>query len=410
MDRVILHCDCNSFYASVETVLNPALRGLPMAVCGNPENRHGIILAKSEEAKRCGVKTAETIYQAQKKCPGLVLVSPTRGAYAYYSQKVNEIYTRFTDLIEPFGIDESWLDVTGSLHLFGSGREIADRIRQTVKSELGLTVSVGVSFNKVFAKLGSDYKKPDATTVFSREEMREKVWPLPATDLLFVGPTTRQALERMNIKTIGQLACADPRLLKPLGKQGEQLLQYARGEDDSPVASFYAPAEPPKSIGNGMTFKRDLVSDRDIRAGMLALCDEVSRRMRKHDVVCRGIRLSIRDTAFQTITRQEVLKNPTQLRAELFEAGMALLSRCWPKGKPIRMLTVTAHQLLPSSQSFFQTDWFHPTAEAEQQKHARLEDAIDKVRNRFGKSALDVGTLLQNDLGLGTFEEEEEEK
>lgn len=407
MERVILHCDCNSFFASVETVLNPALRGLPIAVCGNPENRHGIILAKSEEAKRFGVKTAETIYQAQKKCPDLVLVPPTRNAYSHYSKKVNEIYTRFTDLIEPFGIDESWLDVTGTLHLFGSGKEIADRIRKTVREELGLTVSVGVSFNKVFAKLGSDYKKPDATTVFSRAEMREKVWPLPASDLLFVGPATRRALEQMNIKTIGQIATADPRLFYRLGKQGEQLLKYARGEDDSPVASFYAPPEPPKSIGNGLTFRRDLVTKQDVRTAMLALCDEVSERMRKHSVCCRGIRLTIRDTNFQTITRQEQLNNPTQLRAELFEAGMNLLNKCWDSNRAIRMLTVTAHQLLPSEQAYFQTDWFHPEAEEQQQKRARLEETIDRVRSKYGHAALDVGTLLQNDLGLGTFEEEE---
>ena len=408
MDRVILHCDCNCFFASVEIALNPALKGIPMAVCGNPENRHGIILAKSEEAKRFGVKTAETIYQAQKKCPDLVLVPPHHRAYHEYSKKVNEIYTRFTDLIEPFGIDESWLDVTGTCHLFGSGKEIADTIRKTVREELGLTVSVGVSFNKVFAKLGSDFKKPDATTVFSRERMREDVWPLPACDLIFVGPATRRALEEMNIKTIGQLACSDPRLLQRLGKQGEQLLKYAQGEDDSPVASFYAPPEMPKSIGNGITFKRDLVTKKDARTAMLALCDEVSGRMRQQGVCCRGIRLTIRDTEFQTITRQEILANPTQLRAELFEAGMALLSKCWNVNKPIRMLTVTAHQLLPADQAFFQTDWFHPAAGAAQERRTRLEETVDLVRKKYGRSALDVGSLLKNDLGLGNFEEEKE--
>lgn len=407
MDRVILHCDCNCFYASVETVLNPALRGLPIAVCGNPENRHGIILAKSEEAKRFGVKTAETIYQAQQKCPDLILVPPTHDAYAHYSKKVNEIYTRFTDLIEPFGIDESWLDVTGTQHLFGSGQQIADTIRQTVREELGLTLSVGVSFNKIFAKLGSDYKKPDATTVFLRADMKEKIWPLPAEQLLFVGTATKQALSRMNIQTIGQLACADPLLLKSLGKQGELLLKYARGEDDSPVASFYAPHEPPKTIGNGITFKHDLVSKQDIHAGMLALCDEVSRRMREENVACNGLRLTIRDTSLQTITRQQILNNPTQLRADLFEAGLRILDRCWPRGKPIRMLTVTAYQLLPGNQAFFQTDWFHPAAGQKHEKQARLEKTVDQIRNRFGKSALDVGTLLQNQLGLGTFEENE---
>ena len=204
-DRVILHCDCNAFYASVECLLHPAYRDVPMAVCGDPENRHGIILAKNERAKRFGVQTAETIWQARRKCPDLVLAPPHRDQYAIYSKRVNAIYQRYTDLVEPFGIDESWLDVTGSQRLFGSGPEIADRLRAEVKRETGLTISVGVSFNKIFAKLGSDYKKPDATTVISRENYRNIVYPLSVSALLYVGKSARETLRETNQNLISTL-------------------------------------------------------------------------------------------------------------------------------------------------------------------------------------------------------------
>ena len=194
MDRVILHCDCNSFFASVETVLNPELCSGPMAVCGDPASRHGIILAKNEQAKRFGIKTAETNWQAQRKCPGLKLVRPHHDEYVKYSRLVNEIYRRYTDQVEPFGIDESWLDVTGSLHLFGTGAEIADRLRREVRQETGLTISVGVSFNKIFAKLGSDYKKPNATTVIDRQNWQQIIWPLPVSSLLYVGASVQKTL------------------------------------------------------------------------------------------------------------------------------------------------------------------------------------------------------------------------
>ena len=252
MDRVIYHCDCNSFYCSVELLSRPELQNVPTAVCGNPKSRHGIILAKNEPAKRFGVRTAETIWQARQKCPDLVLLPATHGLYQEYSKRVNAIYDRFTDLIEPFGIDESWLDVTGSLHLFGGDpRALADRIRNTVREELGLTISVGVSFNKVFAKLGSDYKKPDATTVISRENFRRIVWPLPVTDLLFVGRASAKVLGQYGVSTIGDLAAFDKNALTELlGKQGGQLWEYANGLEHSPVAPA-GTYTPPKSVGNG---------------------------------------------------------------------------------------------------------------------------------------------------------------
>ena len=252
MDRVIFHCDLNSFYASVELLSHPELRHLPVAVCGDPDSRHGIILAKNEPAKKFGVKTAETIWQARKKCPDLVLLPAHHSKYREFSKKVNSLYQKYTDLVEPFGIDESWLDVTGTLHLFGGDpRALADRLRNEVLNTWGLTISVGVSFNKVFAKLGSDYKKPNATTVISRENFKSMVWPLPVTDLLYVGRAAARAFEKFGIRTIGDLAAFDRESLYTLlGKNGAQLHDFANGLDASPVA----PADqytPPKSVGNG---------------------------------------------------------------------------------------------------------------------------------------------------------------
>ena len=251
-ERVVLHCDCNSFFASVETALHPEYAGVPMAVCGSTEDRHGIVLAKNELAKKYGIKTAETVYSAKKKCPELVIASPHYDKYSEYSAMVNAIYAKYTDMIEPFGIDESWLDVTASQKLFGTGEEIAELIRREVKETIGITVSIGVSFNKVFAKLGSDYKKPDAITVINHKNFRDIVFPLPVGDLLFIGKKTEIALASMGIKTIGDLAAASPELLRMrLGKAGEMIYHYARGEDESPVSVV---REAAKSVGNGFTF------------------------------------------------------------------------------------------------------------------------------------------------------------
>ena len=281
MDRVIFHCDLNCFYASVELLSHPELREVPVAVAGDPASRHGIILAKNEPAKQCGVKTAETIWQAKKKCPNLVLLPAHHKLYREYSNKVNAIYDEYTDLAESFGIDESWLDVTNTLHLFGGdAKALANAIRQRVKRELGLTLSVGVSFNKVFAKLGSDYKKPDATTVITRENFRRIVWPLPVSDLLYVGRAAEQTFQRFGVKTIGDLAAFDRQaLFTLLGKHGVQLHDYACGLDRSPVspAGQYTP---PKSVGNGFTFPRNLQGREEIRGGITQLSDHVAARLR----------------------------------------------------------------------------------------------------------------------------------
>ncbi len=394
MDRVIYHCDCNSFYCSVELLSRPELRTVPTAVCGDPKSRHGIILAKNEPAKKCGVRTAETIWQARRKCPDLVLLPPTRGLYKEYSKKVNAIYDRFTDLIEPFGIDESWLDVTGTLHLFGGdAKALADRIRNTVREELGLTISVGVSFNKIFAKLGSDYKKPDATTVISRENFRRLVWPLPVTDLLYVGRAAAKVLSQYGVTTIGELADFDRKALTELlGKQGGQLWEYANGLEHSAVAPAGS-YTPPKSVGNGETFPRNLIRREEVSRGVAMLADQVAVRLRKHGMKASTLQVTIRDPNFKDICRQRPLEAPANTARELFQAAMDILAHGWKSGAPIRAITLTAHNLVPEGEAAEQLDLFRATSPQKRERVENLERAMDAIRSKYGKGAVTVAAL-----------------
>ena len=393
MDRIILHCDLNSFFASVELLSRPELRSMPVAVCGDPNARHGIILAKNEPAKAFGVQTAETIWQARRKCPDLYLLPPHHDQYRLYSRAVNDIYARYTDLVEPFGIDESWLDITGSAHLFGGDpKAIADDIRRTVREELGLTLSVGVSFNKVFAKLGSDYRKPDATTVISRQNWREIVWPLPVGSLLFAGRASQGTLKQYGVETIGQLAACQPEMLESLlGKNGLQLLSYARGEDQEAVRSRFQ-QEPVKSVGNGQTFPRDLTSHREVREELTLLADSVASRLRTCDLYAGGVQITYRTPDFRDFSRQAQLPAPTHLTRSLAEKCMELLERIWKPPAPIRMLTVTAIHLTEEGDAWQQEDLFTPVPQQEkQQKQEKLEQAMDSIRGKYGKTAIRFG-------------------
>lgn len=406
MERTILHCDLNAFYASVECLFRPELKEVPMAVGGDAENRRGIILAKNELAKRCGVATAETIWQARRKCPDLVVVRPQHHQYWKYSQLVNEIYYRFTDKVEPFGIDESWLDVTGSLNLFGSGREIADQIRGLVRSELGLTVSVGVSFNKIFAKLGSDYKKPDATTVIDLANYRSMVYPMPVCDLLFVGQAAAGVLTKLGIKTIGQLAECDKHLLASrLGKMGEKIHEYANGIDDSPVSEAGELREA-KSVGNGMTFRRNLVGLDDITAGVSALSDSVATRLRRHGLRCHTVQVTIRDPGFKTISRQKKLGRPTHLSREIEAAALDIIKNSWRLDDPIRMLTITGLQLV-GEDYLDQPSLFAETDDRQHDKLEKLEGTLDAIRSRFGKGSISFGAGFADDLGINPSRKED---
>ena len=394
MDRVIFHCDCNSFYASVELLSRPQLRDRPVAVCGDPNSRHGVILAKNEPAKAFGVKTAETIWQAREKCPQLVLLPARHSLYRAYSERVNAIYQRFTDLVEPFGIDESWLDVTGTLHLFGGDpAALADRVRTTVREELGLTVSVGVSFNKIFAKLGSDYKKPDATTLITVDNFRDVVWPLPVTDLLFVGRASARTLGRYGVATIGQLAAFDRDALRLLlGKAGGQLWNYANGLDNSPVAPAgrYAP---PKSVGNGLTFPHNLTTRAEIRQGLALLCDQVAARLRRHRLKAATLQVTIRDPAFHDICRQRPLDVPTCTSRELIRAAAEIVERAWRDRRPIRALTITAHHLLPEEEATEQLGLFDAQASRHRDRVERLERTVDAIRRKYGDKSLTAACL-----------------
>ena len=392
MERVILHCDLNAFYASVELLAYPELRGQPVAVCGDPESRHGIILAKNEAAKRFGVKTAETIWQARQKCPELVLLPPHREQYRQYSRRMNEIYGQYTDLVEPFGIDESWLDITGSMHLFGNdAAAIADAIRARAARELGLTLSVGVSFNKVFAKLGSDYRKPDATTVISPENWREMVWPLPLGSLLYAGPAAQRALGQYGVRTIGQLANVEPALPEHLlGKLGSQLWEYANGLDKSPVRPQHV-KEPVKSVGNSCTFPENLTTRAQIRRGTAMLCDSVAGRLREQGLYCGAVQIGLKDAAFHSVSRQKQLPASTHLMRELLDAAMELIDRTWKPPTPIRLINVTALALTDRRETYEQLDLLAPQRTEESAKLERLESAIDSLRKKYGSQVISFG-------------------
>lgn len=396
-DRTILHSDLNSFYASVEIRNDPALADQPVAVGGDEQARHGIVLAANQLAKRHGIRTAEALWSARRKCPELVIVRPHFDEYARFSQAVRQIYLDYTSQIEPMSLDEAFLDVTGSRSLFGDGEAIAHTIRRRVKRELGLTVSVGVSFNKIFAKLGSDYKKPDAVTVFSRENYRALVWPQPAANLLYVGRATAKKLAGIGVHTIGDLAAADPAALHMLlGKMGPMLHAYANGWDRSPVAE-YAAREEAKSIGNMVTAPRDICTPRDADLVLWPLCESVAHRLRRHGLCAGSLSLYIRDVELEVHTRQCQLAPPTWLARELMEHARTLLARHHKWKLPIRTLGVSAGELIPADAVSLQLD-LDGTAE-KRDKLERIERAMDGLKDRYGAAAVRRGTeLIDPDL------------
>ena len=388
-ERAILHSDLNCFFASVERVLNPEYEGKAIAVCGSIEDRHGIVLAKSEPAKQAGVKTGMVIWQAKQLCPDLITVKPNYEYYSKFSSLVRDIYCRFTDLVEPFGLDECWLDVTNS-HIFGSPYEIAEKIRTTVKRELGLTVSIGVSFNKVFAKLGSDMKKPDAITVIDRKNFREKIWGLKVAELLYVGRATAKRLNEHGIFTIGELAMSSPSAIdKMLGVNGVRLWQYARGEDTSRVMhrDFVFPA---KSLGHGITCNADLQSEEEVWRVILQLSQDLGHRLRAHKLSASGVKLSVKSEDLKVRQYQSPLEIQTQSPFEIASAARRLFkSYDWDKN--VRALSVTAIGL-SSEANPFQIDLFADLERHDKQKD--IDDAVYIIRNKFGKDSVRSASLL----------------
>lgn len=407
-NRVILHCDMNGFFASVELLDYPELRDKPMAVCGDPESRHGIILAKNEIAKRYGIVTAETLWQARKKCPDLQTVPPHHKKYQHYSRLINEIYLQYTDMVEPFSVDESWLDVTASQKLFGNGKQIADKIRNQVKKELGLTLSAGVSFNKIFAKMGSDYKKPDATTVITQENYKNILWPLDIRDLFFVGKATADKLQGIGIHTIGQLAESDRHTVTALlGKQGNIIHDYANGLDQTPVSRFDE-REDVKSIGNGSTFRRNLEGIQDIRTAVIALSDTVAVRLRQKKKKAFGVKVDIKDPSLKVISRQQQLDNPTNLAENIADTAVSIIEKSWNLRHPIRMLTVTAINLCPEDQA--QQLSLFSSENIQNETGEKMERTMDDIRKKFGRNAITFGRIIKNDIGLESIKSPEDSK
>ena len=390
--RTILHSDLNNFYASVECLKDPALKKVPMAVCGDPKARHGIILSKNEMAKAAGVQTAEAIWQAKEKCPQLVLVGPDFPAYLRCAEAMRRIYADYANRVEPFGLDEAWLDVSD---VGAEGKVVADEIRSRAKAELGLTVSVGVSFCKVFAKLGSDLKKPDATTCVTVENFREVVWPLPTRALLYVGPATERRLRERGIRTIGDIAARRPEILRAmLGKHGETLWTYANGLECEMVAPMGAEAMI-KSIGNSVTPARDLVSDQDARELFAVLSQCVGERLLRRGLAGRVVTIHIRGSDLKTTTAQRTLAAPTALSGEIAREAMALFRERWDWPRAVRSMGVSVSALCPQDAPE-QAELFD---DGSRERALALERALLGLRRRYGRDCVRRALLLESDFG-----------
>jgi len=393
-NRIILHSDMNCFYASCEMKQNPALRIVPMAVVGDSDlSRSHIVLARNELAKKAGVKTAEPTFQARDKCPALVTVPPNYGLYSYYSQKAFIMYRQYAKNVEPYGIDEAWLDLSDdvSINDLEDGKKVADEIRSRVKDELGLTCSVGVSWNKALAKLGSDYKKPDATTLFTPDNYRDLVWPLPVEELLFVGPSTKRKLHRINIMTIGQLAALPLSYIQSyLGQNGTMLWIYANGLDNSPVRSG-SEQEYIKTIGNSVTTRHDMENDKDVWKVFLGLADHVAARLRRHKVMATTVQISLRRNDLSSFERQVKLTYPTDNLMDLAQAAFRLHQIQYDWILPLRSIGLRACVLIPTSQHRQITLFDH---DFRTDKTLALDKTIDNLRLRFGTDIITRGLLL----------------
>ena len=408
MSRTILHSDCNCFYASVELLHHPELRGKPVAVGGDPEARHGIVLTADYTAKHRGVKTGMALWQARQVCPDIIFLPPRMDLYLRFSRMAQEIYAEYTDKREPYGIDESWLDVTDSVSLKGDGYHIAQEISNRMKKELGITVSVGVSFNKIFAKLGSDYKKPDAITTMNKDEYRDKAWPLPVSDLLYVGSATNNKLRGIGIRTIGDLARTEETLLvRKLGKMGSILWSFANGYDDSPVKLENMSA-PIKSVGNSTTTPKDMETDEDVKIVLYILAESVAARLRENGFRCRTVEISIRDKDLFHFSKQVKLQNASNITREIAEAGYKLYKESY-------RLPVDEQELKNSRPEFYQkplrsigirgtdlvTDYFWEQLDMfmdpqAREKQMKVDAAVDTIRKRFGFYSIQRGLMYQD--------------
>ena len=393
MERIILHSDCNSFYASVECLHHPEIREKPVAVGGDIEQRHGIILAKNQLAKQFHVSTGEAIWQAKQKCPELIVLPPDFPLYLRFSRLARDIYLDYSNRVEPFGLDEAWLDITSSENQKDKGERTAQEIRKRIREELGITVSIGVSYNKIFAKLGSDYRKPDAVTMITKENYRQIAWPLPVSDLLYVGPATKRKLNGFGVHTIGELAQTPVEILRSkFGKIGDVLWCFSNGLDSSPVADFQNQPVV-KSIGNSTTAPRDLERDEDVKMILYVLADSVARRLREQGLKGRTIHFSVRDNSLFSFTRQKSLLSYTNLTGEIAGEALSLFREHYQWKRPVRSVGISVSDLAADT-IYSQTSLF--CDEVKREKMERLDNAVDRLKARFGTFAVQPAVLLKD--------------
>ena len=393
MERIILHSDCNSFYASVECLHHPEIREKPVAVGGDIEQRHGIILAKNQLAKQFHVSTGEAIWQAKQKCPELIVLPPNFPLYLRFSRLARDIYLDYSNRVEPFGLDEAWLDITSSENQKDKGERTAQEIRKRIREELGITVSIGVSYNKIFAKLGSDYRKPDAVTMITKENYRQIAWPLPVSDLLYVGPATKRKLNGFGVHTIGELAQTPVEILRSkFGKIGDILWCFSNGLDSSPVADFQNQPVV-KSIGNSTTAPRDLERDEDVKMILYVLADSVARRLREQGLKGRTIHISVRDNSLFSFTRQKSLLSYTNLTGEIAGEALSLFREHYRWKRPVRSVGISVSDLAADT-IYSQTSLF--CDEVKREKVERLDKALDRLKARFGTFAVQPAVLLKD--------------
>lgn len=380
-ERVILHSDINHCYAQIEEMRMPELRKIPMAVGGHEEERHGIILAKNDLAKKYDIKTGESLREALAKCPHLTILPPDYDAYLYYTEKVKDIYREYSDQVESFGLDEAWIDLTSSLSLFGNGMEIARRIQKRVLEERGLTISIGVSYNKIFAKLGSDRVKHMGLVEINRDNYKEIVWPLPVDELFYVGRATKKKLHYFSVDTIGKLASLPKGWMKDhFGKIGEMIWWFANGEDVSEVALTSA-KDPIKSVGNAITAVKDIRTFEEAKIVYYVLVESVSSRLREQGLRGNVISISLRSKELKWFSRQRKIDVATNIAGEIMPVVLALLEENYDFSLPLRTIGVTVSGIEQDS-PFTQLNLFK--SEDERQRQKKLEETVDNIRDKFG--------------------------
>lgn len=389
--RVIFHVDANSAFLSWSAayrvkVLGETedLRDIPSVVAGEKAQRHGIILAKSAPAKKFGIQTGEPLFQALEKCPTLKVVPPDYSLYVQASRHFVQMLRQFSPAVEQYSIDEAWVDMTGTERLWGSPRLAAEKMRQRIHEELGFTVNIGISSNKLLAKMAGDFEKPNKVHTLFPEEVETKFWPLPVRDLFLVGGRTEEKLHRMGIYTIGDLAHADGAFLRrKLGKHGETIWHFANGRNADTVTP--EPAEN-KGYGNSVTTTRDVVSYEHAHQVILSLCETVASRMRRDDKCGRCVCVHLRTNEFQHFSHQKLLHGATNITAELYEAACQVFDEAWDAITPLRQLGVQVTRL--TEEPYQQFDLFSGMSPQQYERKLRLDETVDALRDKFGEEII----------------------